>query len=100
MQQYFRIVDLDEQNSAGALGIGNIFAEYNKISEAKEIFKVLQTCETDPQIVRNATINYAHLLMNEKNYEYAINLYLALHDKFPQDSSVAFYLAKAYFRAG
>ena len=41
MQQYFRIVDLDEQNSAAALGIGNIFAEYNKISEAKEIFKVL-----------------------------------------------------------
>ena len=38
--------------------------------------------------------------MNEKNYEYAINLYLALHDKFPQDSAVAFYLAKAYFRAG
>lgn len=38
--------------------------------------------------------------MNEKNYEYAINLYLALHDKHPKDAQVSFYLAKAYFRAG
>jgi hypothetical protein len=29
------------------LGIGNIFAEYGKIDEAKEIFKLLATSEAD-----------------------------------------------------
>ena len=75
MQQYFSVLELDEMNTAGSLGIGNVLSEYNKCTEAKEIFKVIENSETDPMIVRNAMLNHAHLLMTEETNEFAINLY-------------------------
>jgi len=85
MQQYFSVLELEEMNTAGALGIGNVLAEYNKVAEAKEIFKVIENSETDPTIVKHALLNHAHLLMNEENNDYALNLYQAAHEKFPND---------------
>ena len=75
MQQYFSVLELDEMNTAGSLGIGNVLSEDNKCTEAKEIFKVIENSETDPMIVRNAMLNHAHLLMTEETNEFAINLY-------------------------
>lgn len=85
-------------NTAGSLGIGNILSEYNKVTEAKEIFKVIENSETDPSIIKHALLNHAHLLMNEENNEFAINLYQAGRDKFPDDLQIALYLAKAHFK--
>lgn len=76
MQQYFSVLELDEHNAAGSLGVANVLSEYNKVTEAKEIFKVIETSEADPKIVRHALLNHAHLLMNDaENSEFAINLY-------------------------
>ena len=98
MQQYFSVLELDEMNTAGSLGIANILSEYNKVTEAKEIFKVVENSETDPFIIRHAMLNHAHLLMNDENNEFAINLYQAAHDKFPDDLMIALFLAKAHFK--
>ena len=86
MQQYFSVLELDELNTAGSLGIGIVLSEYNKVIEAKEIFKVIENSETDPTIVKHALLNHAHLLMNQENNDYAINLYQAAHEKFPDDT--------------
>ena len=75
MNQYFSVLELDEMNTAGSLGIANVLSEYGKVTEAKEIYKVIETSETDPLIVKHALLNHAHLLMNDENSEYAINLY-------------------------
>lgn len=42
MQLYFEILECDEANCFGVLGIGNILAEYGKTHEAKEIYKLLE----------------------------------------------------------
>ena len=75
MQQYFSVLELDEINTAGSLGIGIVLSEYNKCNEAKEIFKVIENSETDPTIIKHAMLNHAHLLMTEDNNEFAVNLY-------------------------
>jgi len=98
MQQYFSVLELDEMNTAGSLGIANVLSEYGKVTEAKEIFKVLETSETDDQILKNALLNHAHLLMSDENNEFAVNLYQAAHEKFPNDLQISLYLAKAHFK--
>lgn len=98
MQQYFSVLELDEMNTAGSLGIGIVLSEYNKCTEAKEIFKVIENSETDMTIVKHAMLNHAHLLMNDENNEFAINLYQAAHDKFPDDLLISLYLAKAHYK--
>ena len=98
MQQYFSVLELDEHNSAGSLGIANVLTEYNKVTEAKEIFKVIGNSETDDKLVRHAMLNHAHLLMTDENSEFAINLYQAAHDRFPHDLQIALFLAKANFK--
>ena len=85
-------------NTAGSLGIGNVLSEYNKVTEAKEIFKVIENSETDPLIVKHALLNHAHLLMTEENNEFAINLYQAAHEKYPDDLQISLYLTKAHFK--
>lgn len=42
MGLYFEILECDEANCFGVLGIGNILAEYGKVHEAKEIYKLLE----------------------------------------------------------
>lgn len=75
MKQYFAVIEFDDMNTAGALGIANVLSEYTKVTEAKEIYKVLQTCDTDPEILKSAMLNHAHLLMSDEQNEFAINLY-------------------------
>jgi hypothetical protein len=41
MHQYFTILERDEHNCAGAIGVANVLNEYGKIREANEIYKVL-----------------------------------------------------------
>ncbi len=98
MTQYFGVLELDEMNTAGSLGIANVLSEYNKITESKEIYKVLQTSDTDPEILKSAMLNHAHLLMSDDQNEFAINLYQAAHDKYPDDLQISLYLAKAHFK--
>jgi len=98
MTQYFAVLEIDEMNTAGSLGIANILSEYNKVIEAKEIYKVLQTSEADAEILKSAMLNHAHLLMSDDQNEFAINLYQAAHDKFPDDLQISLYLAKAHFK--
>ena len=75
MGKYFSLLELDENNSYGSLGIGNILSEYGRTLEAKEIFNLLANSEADQLVGLDALINNAHLWMAEKNYDLAINLY-------------------------
>lgn len=98
MIQYQKVVDMDEGNAFGVLGIANILTEYNKVHESKEVYKLLQNCETDPVIILHAMLNQAHLLINEENQEIAINLYQAAHQRFPNDKKIQLFLCKSYYR--
>ena len=76
-----------------------MLSEYNKVTEAKEILKVIETSETDPEILKHALLNHAHLLMaDDKNVEFAVNLYQSAHERYPNDLTISMYLAKAYFK--
>lgn len=54
MNDYFKILEIDEKNCSGVLGIGNVLAEYGKVHEAKEIFKLLATSEPDSLLGQHA----------------------------------------------
>ena len=69
MKQYFTILDTDENNCAGVLGIANVLTEYGKVDEAKEIYKLLATSEPDSEIGLHAMVNQAHLLMDDSSRE-------------------------------
>ena len=75
MQSYFGVLELDDANCFGSLGIANVLCEYNKIHEAKEIYKLLGQSEPDSLAGQHANLNLAHILMNEGNFEFAVNLY-------------------------
>jgi thioredoxin-like negative regulator of GroEL len=57
MNQYFNILERDEHNCAGALGIANVLNEYGKVREANEIYKVLTYNEPNSQTGLQARIN-------------------------------------------
>lgn len=77
MTQYFSILERDEHNCAGSLGIANVLNEYGKIREANEIYKVLTYNEPNSLTGLQARVNQAHIAMWEKNYDLAVNLYTA-----------------------
>ena len=43
-------------------------------------------------------LNHAHLLMDDQNSEYAINLYQAALEHQPDNLQIAMYLSKAYYK--
>lgn len=47
LSKFFGILELDENNTHASLGIGNLLAEYGKVDEAKEVFKLLANSEAD-----------------------------------------------------
>jgi len=95
---YFTILDYDDQNCAGALGIANVLNEYEKTQEAKEIYKLLANTEPNSVTGFHARINQAHITMWEQNYDLAANLYTFALEIEPENLEVALYLSKALFR--
>ena len=57
MEQYFSILERDEHNCAGALGIANVINEYGKTREANEIYKVLTYNEPNSSTGLQARVN-------------------------------------------
>lgn len=57
MQMYFTILEQDDQNCAGALGIANVLNEYDKTAEAKEIYKLLVNSTTNSLTGFHARVN-------------------------------------------
>ena len=111
MTSYFRVLEIDDNNCFGSLGVANVLCEYNKVHEAKEIYKLLGQSEPDSLAGQHAMLNHAHLLMWEGNYEFAINLYQTCYEKAQQCSGsshgsrssnatkeIAMFLAKALFK--
>lgn len=98
MNQYFNILERDDHNCAGALGVANVLNEYGKIREANEIYKVLTYNQPNSSTGLQARINQAHVAMWDKNYDLAVNLYTSAHEAQPEELEISLYLAKAYFR--
>jgi len=98
MTQYFSILEYDDHNCAGALGIANVLNEYDKTNEAKEIYKLLVNSEPYSVTGLHARLNQAHITMWEKNYDLAVNLYTAALELQPDNLDVNLYLCKALFR--
>ena len=88
MNDYFKLLEIDEKNCSGVLGIGNVLAEYGKIHEAKEIYKLLSNTEPDSLLGQHAMVNHAHLLMAAESYEFAVNLYQAVLEKQPNNTEI------------
>lgn len=95
---YFSILEYDDHNCAGALGIANILNEYDKTSEAKEIYKLLVNSEPNSVTGFHARVNQAHITMWEKNYDLAVNLYTSALEFQPENLEVSLYLSKALFK--
>ena len=57
MQMYFTILEYDDQNCAGALGIANVLNEYDKTNEANEIYRLLVNSEPHSQTGFHARVN-------------------------------------------
>lgn len=91
-------MELEDNNCFGSLGIANVLCEYNKVHEAKEIYKLLSQSEPDSLAGQHAMINHAHLLMNESNFEFAVNLYQTCLEKQPKNKEIALYLSKACYK--
>jgi len=98
MRQYFGILEIDENNCFGPLGIANLLTEYSKVDEAKEIYKLLAISEPDSQVGLNSMLNQAHILTFENSFDQAIKLYEVCLTKRPGDIDIQMYLSKAYFK--
>jgi RNA polymerase-associated protein CTR9 len=98
MDKYITVLENDESNAFGSLGVANVLAEHGKIAEAMEVYKVLK--ETNPNIP-HPLLNLAHMNVAEGNYEAAINLYRKALEKYPdgRDLETELYLAKAHYKA-
>lgn len=97
MTKYFAVLELDDNNCFGSLGIANVLCEYTKVHEAKEIYKLLSQSEPDSLAGQHAMLNHAHLLMNENNFDVAVNLYQTCLEKQPNNKEIAMYLSKACY---
>ena len=101
MNQYFSVLEIDDANCFGSLGIANVLCEYNKVHEAKEIYKLLSVSEPDSLAGQHAMLNHAHLLMQEANFEFAVSLYQTCLEKAKssaQRREISMYLAKAHYK--
>lgn len=98
MQMYFTILEYDDQNCAGALGIANVLNEYDKTNEASEIYKLLVNSEPTSTTGFHARVNQAHIAMWDKNIDLAVNLYTQALEIQPQNLEVSLFLSKALFR--
>lgn len=95
---YFTILERDDQNCAASLGIANVLNEYDKRSEAVEIYKLLANSEPNSATGINARVNQGHIAMWDSNYDLAANLYKSALQQKPDDLDISLYLSKAYFR--
>lgn len=66
MHMYFTILELDDHNCAGAIGIANVLNEYDKTHESKEIYKLLVNSEPASVTGLHARVNQAHITMWKK----------------------------------
>lgn len=57
MQGYFRILDIDDHNCSGSLGISNVLCEYGKIAQANEVYKLLALSEPNSLVGRHSLVN-------------------------------------------
>jgi hypothetical protein len=48
MDRYIIVLETDETNAFASLGVANVLAEHNKITESMEVYKALK--ETNPNI--------------------------------------------------
>jgi len=60
MDRYITTLEYDEANCFATLGVANVLAEYGKLNEAMEIYKVLK--ESNPNMY-HPLMNQAHLSM-------------------------------------
>lgn len=97
MDRYITVLETDETNAFASLGVANVLAEHNKVTESMEVYKALK--ETNPNIP-HPLINQAHLNIAQGNYESAINLYQKALEKYHggRDLEIELYLSKAYFK--
>jgi len=57
MQGYFKILEIDDHNCSGSLGIANVLCEYGKISQANEVYKLLAISEPSSLVGRHGVVN-------------------------------------------
>ena len=98
MDKYINVLEFDEANCFATLGVANVLAEYGKIQEPMEIYKVLK--ESNPSMY-HPWVNQAHLSMAQNNYEGAVNLYKKCLEKYftgGRNLEIEMYIAKAYYK--
>lgn len=99
MDKYIEVLEADDSNIFAALGIANILAEHNKVTEALEIMKSIK--EATPSNIHspNVMVNLGHMNIIFENYESAINIYEKTIEKYGANLELRLFLAKALYLA-
>ena len=61
MHGYFKILEMDEHNCSGSLGIANVLCEYGKTAQANEVYQLLALSEPNSLVGRHAIVNQGHI---------------------------------------
>ena len=98
MEKYMQVLENDEANVFAAVGVANVLAEHNKVSDALDILKGVRDATPNSIKSPNLLVNLAHLNVVQENYESAVHLYMNALERLPNgDLEIELYLAKAHF---
>eukprot|EP01117_Protostelium_nocturnum_P007261 TRINITY_DN2598_c0_g1_i2.p1 TRINITY_DN2598_c0_g1~~TRINITY_DN2598_c0_g1_i2.p1 ORF type:complete len:1004 (-),score=427.67 TRINITY_DN2598_c0_g1_i2:118-3129(-) len=99
MDFYWKVLQQHPSNIWAANGVGIIYAEQNRLQNAKDFFVEVREATAD---MPDVWINLAHVHLAQGSYTNAIKMYQNCLKKFfnNKDPNVLVYLAKAYFEDG
>lgn len=98
LQMYKQVLKIDPCNIWAANGVGCVLAHKNLLNEARDIFAQVREATAD---FSDVWLNIAHILVEQKQYIRAIQMYENCAKKFYKhtNTEVLLYLIRALFKA-
>ena len=99
LQCYKEVLRLDAKNIWAANGVGAVLAHKGLLNEARDIFAQVREATAD---FSDVWLNIAHILVEQRQYIRAIQMYENCAKKFfkHSNSDILLYLARALYKAG
>jgi RNA polymerase-associated protein CTR9 len=98
LQMYKQVLKLDPKNIWAANGVGAVLAHKGLLNEARDIFAQVREATAE---FSDVWINIAHILVDQRQYIRAIQMYENCSKKFHKNTNVEvlLYLARAFAKA-
>lgn len=96
---YKQVLKIDSKNIWAANGVGAVLAHKGLLNEARDIFAQVREATAE---FSDVWLNIAHILVEQKQYIRAIQMYENCAKKFfkSSNSEILLFLGRALFRAG